>query len=123
VSSLEVSFGVDDRAALLKPNRLNQSNFLTNLTKASFRILVAVISVVLAIAFPSFEKVAALIGGIFGFLICVIIPIVLHLKMFRGQIAKRQVAIDYVLIVVAAILGTVGTVFEFLPKGWINGGG
>ena len=120
VSTLEVLTGVDSRAALLKPNRLNQSKFLTQLMKAFFRIFVALIAVVLAIAVPSFELISALLGGTFGFLICIIFPVGLHLKIFQGQIPKRQVIIDWVFIVVATILGVVGTVWEFLPKDWIG---
>ena len=120
VSTLEVFTGVDSRAALLKPNRLNQSKFLTNAMKAFFRIMVAVLAVVLAVAVPSFELISALLGGTFGFLICVIFPVGFHLKMFNGQIAKRQVVLDWIFIIVAAILGTVGTVWEFLPRDWVG---
>lgn len=88
--------------------------------KAFFRILVALVAVILSIAVPSFEMVSALLGGTFGFLICVIFPVGFHLKMFHGQIPKRQVLLDWIYIVVCAILGIVGTVWEFLPRDWIG---
>ena len=120
VSTLEVFTGVDSRAALLKPNRLNQSKLLTQLMKAFFRILIAVLAIILAIAFPSFELIAALLGCAFGFLNCVIFPVGFHLKMFNGQISKRQLLLDWTYIAVATILGIVGTIWEFLPRTWIE---
>ena len=120
VSTLEVFTGVDSRAALLKPNRLNQSKFLTNLAKTFFRLLIALIAIVFAILIPSFELIAALLGGLFGFLICVIMPVGFHLKMFQGEISRRQVIIDWVYIIVSTILAIVGTTWEFLPRDWIG---
>lgn len=120
VSTLEVFTGIDERAALLKPNRLNQNKFLTKAAKAFFRLLVAVIAVLIAIAFPSFELVSALMGGLFGFLICVILPLVFHLKIFQGQVTRRQVVWDWVYILISTVLAVVGTVWEFLPRGWMG---
>lgn len=120
VSTLEVAARVDPRAALLKPNRFNQSRFLSTLLKAAFRLLITVIAVVIAIVVPSFELISALMGGMFGFLICVIMPIAFHLKMFQGQISRRQTFLDWVYIIISAILGITGTVWEFLPRDWMG---
>lgn len=87
--------------------------------KVFFRLFVALLAVILAVVVPSFEMIAALLGGFFGFLICVIFPVGFHLKMFHGQISKRQTVLDWIFIVVAAILGIFGTVWEFLPQDWI----
>jgi vesicular inhibitory amino acid transporter len=97
-----------------------QSKFLSQLTKAVFRLLVTTIAVILAIAVPSFELISALLGGLFGFLICVIMPVIFHLKMFQGQISRRQLVLDWVFIAVSAVLGIVGTVWEFLPRSWMG---
>ena len=120
VSTLEVLTGIDARAAQLKPNRFNQSKALTRLLQIVFRVLICVGIVALAIAIPSFELVSALMGGLFGYLICIIIPLALHLKMFQGQLRRRQILLDWELIIVAALLGISGTVWEFLPQGWIS---
>jgi vesicular inhibitory amino acid transporter len=111
---------VDPRAALLKPNRFNQSKFLSHLLKAFFRILVTVVAVIIAIVVPSFELISALMGGAFGFLICVIMPISFHLKMFQGQLSKRQIVFDWIYIGISAILGITGTIWEFLPREWMG---
>ena len=120
ISTLEVAFRVDPRAALLKPNRFNQSKTLSWVLKALFRVLVTLVAVVIAILVPSFELISALMGGLFGFLICIILPMAFHLKMFHGQISKRQAVLDWTAIVVSMILGIVGTVWEFLPRRWMG---
>lgn len=120
MSTLEVYTLIDPRAALLQPNRLNQSRVLTRTLKTFFRLLVTFLAVILAIAIPSFELISALMGGAFGFLICVIMPVGFHLKMFQGQMTRRQVAVDWGFIVVSAVLGVVGTVWEFLDRGWMG---
>ena len=120
ISTLEVAFRVDPRAALLEPNRFNQSKTLTWIMKALFRIVITLVAVVIAIVIPSFELISALMGGAFGFLICVIMPVAFHLRMFQGQISKRQLALDWAAIVVSAILAIVGTVWEFLPRNWMG---
>lgn len=120
ISTLEVFTGIDERAKLLKPNRLNQSRLLTRSLRIFFRILVPILTVAIAIAIPSFELISALMGGLFGYLICVIIPIAFHLKMFGGQMTRRQLILDWTMMVVSLILAIVGTVWEFLPRRWVG---
>ena len=117
---MEVYSRVDPRTALLKPNRVNQSRFLRNVLKTIFRLLVTVIAVAIAIGVPSFELISALMGGAFGFLICVIMPIGFHLKMFQGQLSRRTIILDWTYIIISAILGITGTVWEFLPRDWMG---
>lgn len=88
--------------------------------RALFRVLVTVVAVIVAIEVPSFELIAALLGCAFGFLICVILPVVFHLKIFYGQLSRRQISLDWVYITISAILGIVGTVWEFLPRSWMG---
>ena len=73
----------------------------------------------IAILVPSFEIFSALMGGAFGFLTCVILPVAFHLHMFRGRISRRWMAVDWMLIVGSSVLAVVGTVWEFLPRGWM----
>ena len=120
VSTLEVAFRIDPRAALLKPNRFNQSKRLTWTLKAVFRLLVTLVAVVIAMAVPSFELISALMGGLFGVLICIILPMAFHLRMFQGQIRRRQTVLEWTAILISTILGVVGTVWEFLPRKWMG---
>ena len=105
---------------MLKPNKFNQSRFLSQMLKSTFRIGVTVIIVLLAILVPTFELISAIMGASFCYLICIIMPVIFHLKMFQGQITRRELILDWTLIVVSAILGIVGTVWEFLPRSWMG---
>ena len=60
------------------------------------------------------------LGGFFGFLICVIMPVGFHLKMFHGQLPKRDVFVDWIYTAVAAVFAVVSTVWEFLPRDWMG---
>jgi hypothetical protein len=59
VSTLEVMFRIDPRAAMIKPNKFNQSKVLTRLLQYTFRIGVTVVIVLIAIVVPSFEVISA----------------------------------------------------------------
>jgi vesicular inhibitory amino acid transporter len=120
VSTLEVVFGIDPRAATIKPNKFNQLKSLSESLKAIFRIGVTVIIVLLAILVPTFELISAIMGAAFCFLICIVLPVVFHLKMFSGHIPKRQLVLDWALILVSVVLGIAGTVSEFLPRDWMG---
>lgn len=50
------------------------------------------------------------------FTICLILPCAFHLKLFGKELSKKQKALDWTLIVVSSILGTVSTAFNFVPK-------
>lgn len=104
----------------MQPNKFNQSKLLTRLLSWIFRIGVTVIIVIIAIAVPSFEAISAIMGAAFCFLICIILPVVFHLKMFKGRIPRRQLVLDWVLVGASLVLGTVGTAWEFLPKNWMG---
>ncbi|RMZ01391.1 hypothetical protein D0860_07634 [Hortaea werneckii] len=120
ISTLEVLSRIDPRAASVKPNRFNQSAFLTKTLRAVFRIGVTCTIVLLAILVPSFEVISAIMGAAFCFLICVILPVTFHLKMFGREISWREVLCNWALILGSAVLGIAGTVWEFLPKDWMG---
>ncbi|KAI7357428.1 vacuolar amino acid transporter-like protein 1 [Hortaea werneckii] len=120
ISTLEVLSRIDPRAASVKPNRFNQSTFLTKTLRAVFRIVVTCAIVLLAILVPSFEVISAIMGAAFCFLICVILPVTFHLKMYGKEISRREVLCNWALILGSAVLGIAGTVWEFLPKDWIG---
>ncbi|KAI7474367.1 vacuolar amino acid transporter-like protein 1 [Hortaea werneckii] len=120
ISTLEVLSRIDPRAASVKPNRFNQSTFLTKTLRAVFRIGVTCTIVLLAILVPSFEVISAIMGAAFCFLICVILPVMFHLKMFGREISRREMLCNWALIIGSAILGIAGTVWEFLPKEWMG---
>ncbi|RMY42984.1 hypothetical protein D0865_11574 [Hortaea werneckii] len=120
ISTLEVLSCIDPRAATVKPNRFNHSTFLTKPLRAVFRIGVTCTIVSLAILVPSFEVISAIMGAAFCSLICVILPATFHLKMFGGEISRREALFNWALILSSAALGIAGTVWGFLPKEWMG---
>lgn len=50
------------------------------------------------------------------FTVCLILPCAFHLKLFGKEMSTRHKALDWTLIIVSALLGTVSTAFNFVPK-------
>ncbi|RMZ87000.1 hypothetical protein DV736_g5772, partial [Chaetothyriales sp. CBS 134916] len=78
-----------------------------------------VIQLILAIAFPSFDSIMALMGSALCFTICVTMPIAFHLKIFNREANEIQLTeriVDWGLVVVCSTLAIIGTVFAILPK-------
>ena len=99
------------------PKMFNQTAFLSKTLKAIFRLGTTVIIVLLAIIVLSFDLISPITGKAFCFLICLILPVVFHLKIFSGHIQKKQLVLDWTLIFMSVILGTV---WEFLPRDWMG---
>ena len=75
-----------------------------------------IIIVAIAIVFPSFDRIMALMGSALCFSICVILPLIFYLKIFGKEISLRERLLDYVLIVVSSVLAIIGTVWACLPR-------
>ena len=92
------------------------SGFSRGLLKLSIRLATVIVITVVAILFPSFDRIVALTGSAFGFTICIILPLAFYLKLFAGELSVKERALDWFLIVVCSITAAVGTVWAFLPK-------
>jgi solute carrier family 32 (vesicular inhibitory amino acid transporter) len=89
---------------------------MRKLLDSTIRILVLVVMVVIAIAFPSFDVIMSFLGSCLCFTICVILPVAFYLKTFHDVISTRERILDWVLIIVCSILAVIGTVFAFIPR-------
>lgn len=117
VSTLEVLFGVDTRSLATASSSLDgMSGFNRGLLKIFLRISTIVAFVVIAIIFPSFDRIMTLLGSVACFSICIILPLAFHLKLFGKEISKREKTMNWVLIVVSTIMAVVSTVFACVPK-------
>ncbi|OAL51077.1 vacuolar amino acid transporter-like protein 1 [Pyrenochaeta sp. DS3sAY3a] len=117
VSTLEVLFGVDTRSLATASSSLDgMSGFNRGLLKIFLRISTIVAFVVIAIIFPSFDRIMTLLGSVACFSICIILPLAFHLKLFGKEISKREKMINWVLIVVSTVMAVVSTVFACVPK-------
>ncbi len=136
ISTLEILFGLNKKAIddknnnVIEEDSINETSLLTSqnkkkqfkLTKNYFKtfldifikLFVNFLFIFLAILFPDFEKIIALLGSSICFLICMILPLSFYLKIYHGQISKIETIFCYVLIVISVILGTIGTVYAIL---------
>jgi vesicular inhibitory amino acid transporter len=120
VSTIEIVAGLDARAISEGPLPVGLSGFSRGILKFVIRVAVIVIFVIMAILFPAFDSIMAFMGSALCFLICVILPLLFHLKIFGKQIPAGERILNWILIVICSILAAVGTVFAFLPKSMIG---
>jgi vesicular inhibitory amino acid transporter len=92
------------------------SGLTRGILKLTIRIVLPLLIVIVAIFIPSFDKIMSLLGSLAGFTICIILPCLFHLTLFKGQLSVKQRVLDWTLVVVATIIACFGTVFAFLPK-------
>lgn len=92
------------------------SGLTRGILKFSIRIILPILITIVAIYLPSFDKIMSLLGSLAGFTICIILPCLFHLTLFKGQLSVKQRALDWTLVVVALIISVTGTVCAFLPK-------
>lgn len=93
----------------------NDQKFL----RIAVRIFTVALIVVLAVIFPSFDRIMAFLGSFLCFTICIIFPLAFYLKIFGKEISRRERIFDWFLLISSSILAAVGTVWAFLPREWI----
>jgi len=113
---LEIFCGLDARALPASEAMTGMSGLTRGILSLTIRIGLPISIIIVAIFVPSFDKIMALLGSLAGFMICIILPCLFHLTLFKGQLSTKQQALDWTLVVVASIISITGTVFAFLPK-------
>jgi vesicular inhibitory amino acid transporter len=120
VSTLEVLFGLDTRSLAMSSSIDGMSGLTRGALKITLRIVTIVIFVIIAIVFPSFDRIMTLLGSVACFSICIILPLAFHLKLFGKEISSGEKTMNWVLIVVSTIMAIISTVFACLPKEMIG---
>ncbi|CAA9958101.1 hypothetical protein CFE70_001655 [Pyrenophora teres f. teres 0-1] len=116
VSTLEVLFGLDTRSLAMSTSMDGMSGLTRGILKVSLRIITIIVFVVIAIVFPSFDRIMTLLGSVACFSICIILPLMFHLKLFGKEISGQEKLMNYILIIVSSIMAVISTVFACLPK-------
>lgn len=116
VSTFEVLFGLDTRALAAAEGMNGMSGLNRGIAKISLRIGTIVTFVVIAILFPSFDRIMTLLGSVACFSICIILPLAFHLKLFGKEIGRTETMLNWGLIGVSSVMAVVSTVFACLPK-------
>jgi vesicular inhibitory amino acid transporter len=117
VSTIEILTG------LLNPLSRDELSAANKLGRVVVRLSVAVLFVVLAIIFPSFDRIMTLLGAVCCFSICIILPVAFHLKLFGKELGPGETILNWSLAVVSTIMAIVSTIFACLPREMLNGDG
>ncbi|KAK9380240.1 transmembrane amino acid transporter protein-domain-containing protein [Kockiozyma suomiensis] len=107
--------------------------------RAAIIVAVNLIVVIIAIVFPAFDRIMALVGSALGFTICIVLPLAFYLKIFgpgshryknnnyispgghvhlgrnTHTISNFELAFDVFAIIAGVVLATVGGVWALLP--------
>jgi len=96
-------------------NSSELSERVATLAKVFVRVFIIVLIVFIAIVFPSFDRIMALMGSLLCFTICIILPLAFYLKIFGSEISFSERVFDWSLIIVSSVMAIVGTTWAFLP--------
>ncbi|KAF2091118.1 hypothetical protein K490DRAFT_33759 [Saccharata proteae CBS 121410] len=116
VSTVELFLGLDARSLAGTQPLVGTSGFNRGLLKLGIRILITISFVLIAIVFPSFDRIMTLMGSVACFTICIILPLGFHLSLFGKEIGTAEKIANWVLIVVCSVMAVVSTVFACIPK-------
>ncbi|PYH30517.1 putative transporter [Aspergillus neoniger CBS 115656] len=119
VATVEVLCGLGSHPELQTDPKSTKA-MVQKLSKALIRILVVVSIVIMAVLFPSFDRIMALMGSALCFTICIILPIAFHLKIFGNEISPRERVLDWCLLITSSILALIGTAWSILPQDAIS---
>ncbi|KAJ5169135.1 Vacuolar amino acid transporter 1 [Penicillium canariense] len=99
-----------------------RGEMIQQFVRVAVRVFTVALIVVLAVVFPSFDRIMAFLGSFLCFTICIIFPIAFYLKIFGSEISRRERILDWFLLITSSILAAVGTVWAFLPREIISEG-
>ncbi|GAO19681.1 hypothetical protein UVI_02022590 [Ustilaginoidea virens] len=99
-----------------RPSCAPSSPAVAKSLRALVRVLVVLVLLGISVAFPAFDSVCAFLGAALCSLISVILPVCFYLKLYHGDITRRERVVSWVLLVTFSALGTVGTIWTFLPR-------
>ncbi|KAL4985662.1 transmembrane amino acid transporter protein-domain-containing protein [Aspergillus falconensis] len=115
VATVEVLCGLETRHEL-DTGRTDRELLVRQMLRALIRIMVVAVIVVMAILFPSFDRIMALMGSALCFTICIILPLAFYLKIFGKEIDPTERILDCFLLIVSSALAVIGTVWALLPQ-------
>ncbi|PTU17718.1 hypothetical protein P175DRAFT_0445398 [Aspergillus ochraceoroseus IBT 24754] len=120
VATAEVLCGLGPHIELDSNEHSGRRIFFRQSLSAFIRILVIALIVVMAIIFPSFDRIMALMGSALCFTICIILPLAFYLKIFGKEISPKERLLDWFLLIISSISAVVGTVWALLPQEMIS---
>lgn len=121
MATLEVLCGVGIRPEITESQSRVLRRRLLQILRAVIRIFIIALIVLLAVVFPSFDRIMAFLGSFLCFTICITFPLAFYLKIFGSEISHQERILDWFLLVTSAIMAAVGTIWAILPRDMILG--
>ncbi|KAL2823969.1 transmembrane amino acid transporter protein-domain-containing protein [Aspergillus cavernicola] len=115
VATVEVLCGLEERVEL-NTDYTDRMIAIRRTLRVFIRILIVALIVVMAIIFPSFDRIMALMGSALCFTICIILPLAFYLKIFGKEINPKERFLDWFLLITSSVLAVIGTAWAFLPQ-------
>lgn len=119
MATVEVLCGLEPRHSVMSDRHERLTETMRRSLQATIRIFVVVVIVAMAIVFPSFDKIMALMGSALCFTICIILPLAYYLKIFGKEIGMGERILDWFLLVTSSVMAVIGTAWAFLPQDMI----
>ncbi|KAL9601885.1 MAG: hypothetical protein Q9219_002238 [cf. Caloplaca sp. 3 TL-2023] len=120
ISSVDKLLGLDARNIASPPPLIGMAGYNRGLVRGAVRLVLTILILVIAIFVPSFDTVMSLMGSVFCFTICIILPLAFYLRIFGKEVRGKEKALAWFMIVISAVLGIVGTVWVCLPESMIG---
>ena len=118
MDTINKKFLIDLRQMDVKARAYSEKSFTHRLARGTIACAVNMVQLGVAIGFPDFDSIMALMGSALCFTICVILPVAFYLKIFwgGGEIRLAEKVLCFALIIICTVLGIFGTVFAIIPK-------
>jgi solute carrier family 32 (vesicular inhibitory amino acid transporter) len=112
-TTLDILLGLSPTS--LPPTTSPSPPLRRGLYRALIRMGTVALPVLIAIAFPDFDRIIAFLGSGMCIAICVILPICYYFKILGHEIRLAERVFCWVLLVVGGFCAVVGTVWTYLP--------
>ena len=86
------------------------------ISKALIRILVVAVILLMAICFPSFNRIMMLVGSALWFTVCNTLPLPFYLRKLGKGFDPKEGILDCSLLIASSVLAIIGAVWAFLPQ-------
>ncbi|KAI0480334.1 transmembrane amino acid transporter [Xylariaceae sp. FL0804] len=115
ITTLELVFGLRQEVVAGENGLVGLSSTSRGLLKALVRLVVLLVFLGIAIAFPAFDSIMAFMGSALCFTICVTLPLAFYLKLFGREIRVGERIFCWSVMLLSTVISLVGTVWAFLP--------
>jgi vesicular inhibitory amino acid transporter len=101
----------DENAPLLTSSDPQSSTWMHHIARIGIRATIACTAFIVAVAYPNFNGLLAIIGTFFSFTVSAIFPCLVYLRLFRGQLSSLEILWNVFIIALSIIMVIVGLIW------------